>query len=72
MTRRVNFLHNPKTFEMINNWVEKATHNKIKDMLQELDPSTILVLINTIYFKANWVHEFKKDDTYKGDFKTLN
>jgi len=44
----------------INSWVEDKTQNKIKDLLHsgDLDASTRLVLVNAIYFKAQWANKF--------------
>lgn len=47
------------TVGQINSWIEKNTGGMIKDMLQSLDASTVLVLVNAIYFKALWQQEFK-------------
>ncbi len=49
----------------INDWVEKETRDKIKELLKKgtLDSMTRLVLTNAIYFKGNWASQFKKDQT---------
>jgi serpin B len=49
----------------INGWVEKETHDKIKDLLAPgvLTGDTRLVLTNAIYFKGDWATQFKKDLT---------
>ena len=49
----------------INQWVEKQTRDKIKDLLQRgvLTPDTRLVLTNAIYFKGEWSHPFEKRAT---------
>lgn len=54
----------------INMWVEKQTRDKIKDLLKEgtLDPNTVLVLTNAIYFKGAWMHAFQTGDTAPADF----
>ena len=54
----------------INQWVEKKTENKIKDLLQPgvLDKTTRLVLTNAIYFKGDWQMPFDKDRTEVEDF----
>lgn len=54
----------------VNNYIEKNTNNMIKDILKEndVDTMTILILINTIYFKAKWLHEFKSSNTEKMQF----
>ncbi|EAR87685.1 proteinase inhibitor I4 serpin (macronuclear) [Tetrahymena thermophila SB210] len=54
----------------INKWVEEVTNDKIKDLLQSgtLTPSTVMVLVNAIYFKGNWDEQFPKHNTYKSEF----
>ncbi|XP_055349609.1 leukocyte elastase inhibitor-like isoform X4 [Paramacrobiotus metropolitanus] len=59
----------------INQWVEKQTHNKIRDLVstQTVTPDTAFVLVNAIYFKAQWHKEFEEHATYKdADFTNLN
>lgn len=55
---------------MINTWVEKKTHDKIKDIISPntLSAFTRLVLVNAIYFKGNWRSQFEKKATRKTDF----
>jgi len=54
----------------INRWVEKKTHEKIKDLIPRgtLSASTRLVLTNALYFKANWSDKFRAADTKDGVF----
>ncbi|OGS53520.1 MAG: hypothetical protein A2Y20_01565 [Firmicutes bacterium GWF2_51_9] len=52
----------------INGWVEKNTNNLIKKTLDKIDPSTVMFLINTIYFKADWLNQFDKAETKDGIF----
>ncbi|XP_040188204.1 alpha-1-antitrypsin-like protein CM55-MS [Rana temporaria] len=52
----------------INSYVEKKTNGKIKDLLDSVSPATLLVLINTIYFKGTWVHSFDETRTREADF----
>jgi len=49
----------------INEWVEKQTRKRIKDLLADgsLNDQTRLVLVNALYFKAAWHHEFRKSAT---------
>ena len=53
-----------------NDYIEKNTNGLIKNTLKENDINnmTIMILINTIYFKANWLHEFNIENTYKERF----
>ena len=58
----------PQTVEVINQWIEDKTNDKIKDMLDFIPPNVVMYLINAIYFNAQWKYEFEKEDTYEGDF----
>ncbi|XP_077862480.1 LOW QUALITY PROTEIN: leukocyte elastase inhibitor-like, partial [Saccoglossus kowalevskii] len=56
--------------QMINDWVESQTDGKIKDLLAEgvLDPMSVLVLINAIYFKGSWASKFNSENTKNDEF----
>ena len=56
----------------INEWVEKRTMQKIKDLVkpESLGAGTNLVLVNAIYFKADWAKKFDKSLTKKKRFYT--
>jgi len=56
--------------KQINNWVEKKTHDKIKELIKPpmLNSLTTLVLCNAIYFKGDWLSQFDKAKTYNRDF----
>ncbi len=56
--------------KQINNWVEKKTHDKIKELIKPpmLNSLTRLVLCNAIYFKGNWQSQFDSTKTTKTDF----
>src|SRR6266545_50040 len=58
----------------INNWVLDQTQEKIKDLLPEgvLNPNTRLVLVNAIYFKADWLSQFDANDTSDSPFHLLD
>ncbi|MBN2127363.1 MAG: serpin family protein [Candidatus Diapherotrites archaeon] len=55
----------------INSWVEQKTNNKIKDLIPQgsITGDTKLVLTNAIYFKGNWLHQFKTEKTFQEEFK---
>lgn len=57
----------------INQWVEGATNERIKDLLttDDVDGSTSMVLTNAIYFKGNWVSKFNPRLTRDDDFTGL-
>jgi len=54
----------------INGWVENQTRGKIKDLIPPgfLNPSTVLVLTNAIYFKGDWLLAFNQSLTKEMDF----
>lgn len=56
--------------KLINDWVSKQTHDKIKDLIQEgqVNPSTNLVHVNAIYFKGRWRKPFNTTLTTKKTF----
>ncbi|RVE73759.1 hypothetical protein OJAV_G00034580 [Oryzias javanicus] len=55
----------------INNWISNKTEGRIKDTLPTgvLDSNTILVLVNTIYFKGQWKKKFDKKAVFSSDFQ---
>ncbi|CBY16165.1 unnamed protein product, partial [Oikopleura dioica] len=46
----------------INSWVAEKTHGKISSIFDEpLDSNTLLVLANSLYYKAEWKSAFEKE-----------
>ncbi|KAM6133984.1 LOW QUALITY PROTEIN: serine protease inhibitor A3M-like [Phoenicopterus ruber ruber] len=62
-----NFLKPEEAKKQINGYVEGKTKGKIPELIGHLDPSTVLVLVNYIYFKAAW-ETFDPLRTYEDDF----
>src|SRR5262249_114812 len=61
----------PKSVLDINKWVAEHTKNKIKTILDKLDPSCVLVITNAVYFKGAWTKPFSLQSTQNdGEFKT--
>ncbi len=56
----------------INSWVAKNTNNKIPTILSHIDPSTLIVLANAIYFNGAWLNAFKTSDTQNEPFVLAN
>ena len=56
--------------QVINDWVEEETKNKIKNLIkpESLGQDTNLILVNAIYFKADWKYKFDKTKTEEKDF----
>jgi len=53
----------PDAPKIINNWVKENTRGKIDQVVQQINPSDVLFLINAIYFKGKWTNEFDKSQT---------
>ena len=68
---KLDFSENTKAAAVMNNWVEKQTENKIKDLIMAyyLTVNTVSVLINAIYFNANWEYPFNTDLTKSRSFR---
>jgi serpin B len=59
----------PQLSKDINRWVSQATNKRIPSAIDEpIDPNTVMFLINTLYFKADWATEFDKAETFKRMF----
>ncbi len=60
--------------EEINEWVAEKTEDRIDDLLPEgsLDELTRLVLVNAVYFMANWQHTFPESSTDEEAFTALD
>jgi len=54
----------------INTWVSEKTAAKIPHMVDHLDPLTVLVALNAIYFKGLWKHPFQRILTRDEPFTT--
>lgn len=50
----------------INRWVERNTGGHIKEALNAIDPSTVLALVNAVYFEGKWQQPFDPGDTRTG------
>lgn len=58
----------------INNWVSDETEDKINDLLPEdsVGPDTRMVLVNAIYFKADWLTQFDANSTGDAPFYLID
>lgn len=58
----------PSAAGIINGWVSKNTEGKIERIIDQIEPSSVLFLVNAIYFKGKWAAEFEKDSTTEQPF----
>lgn len=66
----LNFGDRAKSAASINHFVEEHTNGKIKDLVSADSLSTDIaaILVNAIYFRANWTHAFSVERTRVADF----
>ena len=58
----------PYAVKTVNDWIAEKTHDKIKNMLDELNPDMVMLLINAIYFNGKWKYSFDKSETKEKPF----
>jgi serpin B len=69
--RRVDFAaSSEEARRAINEWVEKRTQERIRNLLRPgtVGPDTTLILTSAIHFKGDWAEPFPKDATREGPF----
>lgn len=54
--------------QAINDWASDKTHHKIKKVLEQVDPSELLYLVNAVYFKGEWADKFEPSQTHNDIF----
>lgn len=61
----VNFSNKRQSLDYINGWVKDATRGLITNLLDtsNLDEMTRMIMVNVIYFKADWKNKFNKSIT---------
>ncbi len=66
--------NSPSASDIINHWVQQSTSGKITKIVdgKEISPTTILFLVNAIYFKGLWTTQFDKTQTKELPFTLLN
>lgn len=62
----------PATVKAINNWCSENTEGKINEIIKELTPGDVMVLLNALYFNAPWEDEFDPSQTVKAEFNGLS
>ncbi len=63
---------NKNSIEKVNEWTEKQTNGKIKNLLGEDNREYLAALVNAIYMKADWKMPFEKEATYKETFTDID
>ncbi|CAH1376608.1 unnamed protein product [Tenebrio molitor] len=70
----IEFSRKQKAAQTMNAWVENQTRNKIHNLVspQDLNDRTKTVLLNALYFKANWSQAFPVAYSFKNNFTLLS
>lgn len=60
--------------ETLQNWVDTQTGGLLTESAKNLhlDPSTVISLVSTMYFRAKWTDEFLERNTYSDTFHSPN
>ena len=61
-------LSSQKATDELNNWVKEKTRGKIPKLFDGLPASTLMVLMNAIYFKGLWDNKFEQNQTKNQTF----
>ena len=59
-----------QTTDLINQWVQDKTNGKIDSIVDEINPQTVMFLLNAIYFNADWQDQFDASETRENQFYT--
>lgn len=71
-TKEIDML-NAKSVRQMNDWVKKSTDGKISEIIKEpLNPNTVAIILNAIYFKGNWKNKFDESNTKNNDFYLID
>lgn len=71
----VDFVNDSETHRVqINDWVSSRTQDRINNLLppRSVNPDTRLVLVNALYFKAEWMLMFEERATRDEDFYLIS
>ncbi|GFT38287.1 uncharacterized serpin-like protein TK1782 [Nephila pilipes] len=62
--REVDFTKNADAIVRgVNDWIKNQTHGKMNTLITELNPTTLMILLNAMYFKGAWKTPFEKNKT---------
>jgi serpin B len=70
----LDFSKSDEAASAVNKWVKEQTGHKIKNLLKpgDVDGSTVVILVNALYFKGAWRRQFPKFATAKRKFHTTS
>lgn len=62
----------PATVRAMNNWCSENTDGKITEIVDNLSPGMVMVLLNALYFNAPWLDAFPVENTRMATFHSLS
>jgi len=69
--KNINFA-SPSATSTINNWVKQSTNGKIDTIVEKIEPNSVFLLVNAIYFLGAWKHPFPQELTKDYSFTLGN
>ncbi|XP_036887280.1 serpin A12 [Sturnira hondurensis] len=63
-----NFQNKENARKKINDYVGQKTQGKINNLIRNIDPGTVMLLLNCMLFRVRWKHEFDPKLTKEEDF----
>lgn len=61
-----------KTVGLINSWVNDETNSKIPEIIDEIDENTMMLLLNAVYFRANWMQQVDSEEDLESGYFTMS
>lgn len=61
----------PETGKAIGKWISDQTNGTLEPQIVT-SPQEVMSIINTVYFKDQWIHEFDQSNNRKGSFAAAN
>ncbi len=61
-----------RTVKDINNWVKNNTNGEIEQIVDSIDSTTLMYLINTVVFDAEWSVEYDAEEINEDTFTTID
>ncbi len=60
------------TLKDINTWVKDRTDGMIDGILEQIDPDTVMYLLNALAFDAKWLEPYRSCDVWQGTFHSYH
>ena len=57
--------------DQVNEWCSNKNHGKIDKIIEQLNPMTLMIILNAVYFKGEWTSKFHSYATKKLPFYNL-